>query len=298
MTWISIAFLPPFLYAISNIIDRVLLEKKIRHPFVSFWILCSVGFILSLGILVMEKNNIPSWPIVLQSFGVGLVLGGAFAIYFIVLQREEASRVINLIYLFPLITFLGEHYVLHTFFSPLQIIGIFLTILGALLTIMKPQEKTTMAIPVLLWLFLFILLNGGVRTYEKFLLPDIDATTLVAIEFMGIGFLGIILFLWHHAARQEWDNLWKKQKKVVGAAITSEIIGYTADILFIIAATFAPITLVSVISTSQVVFVLLLTIAFSVLFPKILQEAFDPKTLLLKGVSTLCIVGGIILITI
>jgi len=248
-------------------IDRVLLEKKIRHPFVSFWMLCSIGFILSLGILGMEKNNIPSWPIVLQSFGVGLVLGGAFAIYCIVLQREESSRVINLIYLFPLITFVGKHYVLHTFFSPLQIMGIFLTILGAVLTIMKPQEKTTMAISVLLWLFLFILFNGSVRTYEKFLLSDMDATTLVVTEFMGILCLGIILFLWHRSARQEWYALWKKQKKVVGTTITSESIGYTTDILFIIAATFVPITLVSIISTSQVVFVLLFSLLLSTLFP-------------------------------
>jgi drug/metabolite transporter (DMT)-like permease len=277
MTWISIAFLPPFLYAISNIIDRVLLEKKIRHPFVSFWMLCSIGFILSPGILGMEKNNIPSWPIVLQSFGVGLVLGGAFVIYCIVLQREEASRVINLIYLFPLITFVGKHYVLHTFFFPLQIMGIFLTILGAVLTIMKQQEKTTMAISVLLWLFLFILFNGGVRTYEKFLLSDMDATTLVAIEFMGILCLGIILFLWHHAARQEWDNLWEKQKKVVGTTITSESIGYTTDILFIIAATFAPITLVSIISTSQVVFVLLFSLLLSTLFPILYKRPLIEK---------------------
>ena len=59
-----------------------------------------------------------------------------------------------------------------------------------------------------------------------------------------------------------------------------------------------PVSLVGVLESFEIVFVLILTIIISAFFPKILKEDIDKKTIIIKMISIIAMLAGLYLVSV
>src|SRR3989344_6359742 len=102
MTWITLSMAAAFIWALTNIIDKYVLEKLVRKAILPLIALGFVGFIT--GILVLITQNIE--PLSFQNTIWAILAGAAYigmsVCYFYAVQSEEVSKVIPLFFLAPL----------------------------------------------------------------------------------------------------------------------------------------------------------------------------------------------------
>ena len=98
-----------FIWSITNVIDKVLLDKLIRSPIFQTFIFAITSSIIGIIALPFAVNNVQGWDWI-SMFGVGFTFMLGTWLYFIALQREEPSRVVPLfslavVFLVPLSAF-------------------------------------------------------------------------------------------------------------------------------------------------------------------------------------------------
>src|SRR4030067_2196929 len=102
MNWLAITIFAYFLNAIAMVIDKTLLKKEIKNPFVYTFYIAGLGaalIILAIPIALIFKLSLV-WPGASQ-FWISMLAGAAFSIglflMFIALKREDASRLLPII---------------------------------------------------------------------------------------------------------------------------------------------------------------------------------------------------------
>ena len=133
MIWFLIALIGPFLYALSNHIDKVLLEKYFREGGVGTLILFSsllsamaLPFIFLADRTVFDINGISI--LVLAVVGILNVL--VLFCWLLALKTEEASVAVVFYQLVPVFGTMLGYFVLDEVLTPLQLIAMATVILG------------------------------------------------------------------------------------------------------------------------------------------------------------------------
>ncbi len=295
MNWILLVLIAALLWAIMSII-----HKYVRVEYFE----SSLGYLIFITPTVFYVSILLFFePLILLSLketaillltGVLIFFGGYF--YIEAIHKEEVSRVIILYGVSPLIVLILSTIFLNEILTINQYMAFILIFIGSILiSFRKIEEKiklSTGALCVLVSSFFF-----SVHKVLLKYLSTINITTVMIYRELGYIITIIFILAFIPRSRQYTKKIIKDMNlKKTALVYLSEIIGITGMFFSYLALQKGPVSLVSVLEGFESVFILVMAIVISKSIPKILKEETDIKTISIKIISVVLMLGGLYLI--
>lgn len=285
MSWFLIALIGPFLYALTNHIDKILLEKYFKEGGVGTLLLfSSLLSALSLPFLFWADPTVlgVSETSVLVLAVVGLLDVLILVCYFIALQNEEASVTVVFYQLVPVFGYVLGYFVLGEQLTSLQLLAMILVIFGTAIISFEMDVENKF------------------RLRTKTVLPMLGASFFWAIEsviFKAVALeenvwrslfwqhlmlvvIGILIFLFIRSYRQNFISAIRSNSiAILSLNVTNEILYMLGNFAFSFAYMLAPIALVLLTQSFQPIFVFIIGVILTTFFPKISVEKMQAKHL-------------------
>jgi len=297
LTWINTAILAAAVLGAVNIIDSRLLSKLM--PGLRAFLL-PVGIIhLIYGSVLFTLFPLPEGtsilPIVVAVVSA-VLRTGALSIMLYSLKRTEVSRVIPVVYTYPIfvaiiaVPLLGEtlHY--------LEWLAIIIVVAGAVMVSAQqsPSGTTIWQGKPLLLLFSSGLLLALADIASKYALNYISSWNLFSVTACCVSGIFLLVSLRPHVIRQ-LSNM-KEKNTAIGLLLLDEILAPIGILLTFWALERGPVSLVSTILSSRPIFVVIFALILSRISPMFLEWRPGKGRLPLRLIATAMIVGGIAII--
>ena len=266
----------------ANIIDKFLLEKRIKNPHVPVIMDGFLALIFSAGIaLFYPISDIALFPLALCVISVALFTF-VLIFYFKAVQADDVSRIIPLFNLLPLVVLLLSVFVVGHVFSLNQYAGILLLLLGAFVISIEDIRAPRMS-PGIIFAFVVVLVGGFNTLLIERLLVTIDFVTVYFYGRIG-GFIAAVPLFFAH--RKDFMHaIMHPKKSGLNFIILSEAFALFGLMVYTQAYSVEKAALVSAISYAQPVIVFLLVIFLILYFPKIIHEKVNQSNLLQKVIA-------------
>ena len=297
MNWASVAILSTATFAVVNTIDSHLLSK--RMPGLRAFLLPVSIFHLVYGLLLFYLVPLPE--------GIGIlpvlvaVVSGIFrtiAVTIILynLQKEEVSRVIPVVYTYPIfvaimaVLFMGET------LGYLQWLAIIIVVAGAVMVSVRqsPSGSTIWLGKPLLLLFGSSLLLAMADVTSKYALAYISFWNMFSLTAFCISGIFLLVSMRPHILSQL--SSMERRNSAIALLAFNEILAPVGIVLLFWALEKGPVSLVSTISSSRPVFVVIFALILSRILPGFLEWQTGKGVLALRLVAIAMIVGGIAII--
>ncbi len=293
MSWMLFSILAAMCWSIVNVADKFIITKLIRKPVVPVIILGSLGLISSLVIYFVNGFSQLSPFNTLLALIAGALYIWAVFLYYDAIKLDEISRIIPLFYITPLFVLIFAGIFLGEIFNFTKYIGIFLLVTGAILiSIRKFQINLGKAFWLMMLVSLILAVNSVI---QKHLLNSTDFWTVFSYIRIGSFFAVVPVFFFNR--KDLSSTMRKKGGKTVVLLSLNELLGLAGVLLFTIATALGPVTLANALSSVQPFFVLLIAVALSLFFPKILKEEIGKSIIALKLLAIALMFVGVFLIS-
>ncbi len=283
MTWFFIALIGPFLYATTNFIDKILLEKIFKKGGVGTILLISslISFFVLPILLVIDNTvfDVSGVKILVLSI-VGLLNVLVIWFYLIALKDEEASIVVVFYQLVPVFGSILSYFILGEILSKMQIIAMAIIILGTTIISFevdaenkfKLRRKTVLPMLAagLCWALGSVLFKG-VALEE-------NLWRSLFWEHLMLTVSGILIFIFIRSYRDSFLIAMRENtKKILSLNVLNEALYISGNIIIAFTYLIAPIGLVLLTESFQPIFVLAIGILLTIFFPKIITEKIHAK---------------------
>ncbi len=298
MSWFLIALITPITHAAANHIDKHILSRYLKGGQIGSLVLFSAFF----GIVFLPFIG---WfhP---EAFAVGprdialLLVNGAFSVlallfYFKALDRDEASYVVPLFQMVPVMSFVLGYVILGESLTAQNAAASLLIVSGSIvLAIEMGKGKWHMKREVLLFMVLSslcITLNG---ILFKFVTGNVQAFwPSLFWDFAGKVVFGAILFFFLTNYRRAFFSFLRENKTSMLALVAvNELIFLIGEGALAFAVLLAPVALVQVVSGFQPAFVFVYGVLLTRFFPQFGVESMTKRHLLQKGIGIAVIILG------
>lgn len=285
MTWFAIALIGPFLYALTNHIDKILLEKYFKKGGVGTIILISaflsilavpIFYLVDPSVLHVGKENL------LLMAGVGMLNVGVLWCYLMALKNDEASIVIVFYQLVPLFGCILGFLVLDEILTRLQIAAMALIIIGTTLVSFeidganKFKFRMGTIVPMTAAAFLWALES----VIFKFVALEENLWRTLFWEHVMLLLVGAIIFLFVRSYRKSFLIALKSNSvPILSLNVANESLYILGNFASAVAYMLAPIGLVLLAESYQPLFVLGIGIFLTVFFPRITVEDISARHL-------------------
>jgi len=298
MTWFWISLVPPFLWAVANHMDKYLAERFYKRARVLPGTLTFLSAIVSAGLAAILFLAIPSvrttplWAI-LTLMAAGASAFVAVFPYIFALMRDEASRVVPLFQIGPVISFilgwifLGEH------ITSLQIAAGGIVIFGAVTLNLDIDNRFRLKTSVLL-----LMVTSATLFYVEAFLFKLASIHVgfwagATYQYVGVALSGLVLALASPAYRRSFVAVVQANRRYLFFyALADQSITTVARVLFNFATLLAPLVLVSLVTSFQPFFAILIGTLLTMFLPHISTEAITRRHLGHKIFSTAVIFFG------
>src|SRR3989338_5801577 len=300
MSWLSIALFAYFLNAIAMVIDKTLLKKEIKNPFVYTFYIAGLGaalIILAIPIALIFKLSLV-WPGASQ-FWISMLAGAAFSIglflMFIALKREDASRLLPVIGgLTPIFVLILAHFFINESLVSRQILAFILVIIGTFLISLEFKKHDIqfrkilwLALPAALFFGLSYALTKDVYNHQ----PFISGFVWTRLGAFALILLPMLL------PKNRRDLLYPERDKGMQKAkakfLFGQVSGGVSAVLIQYAISITSVSLVQALQGTQYVFVFLAVLISTFYFPKFLAEKMSASIIIQKIIAILIITLGI-----
>lgn len=295
MLWIILAFSASLLFAVSNFIDRFLIEKRIKDP---FFISILGGFVtLAVGVIIFVLKGFPAIPMnqVLILLLAGFLLEVALVPWYKAIALDDPSHVVPYFQLIPVAIFVQAYFILGERPTLDQIIGSAFIVFGGLLLSVSKLSKETFRFRKSFWYILTAILFFSLSSVLfKFVVIEQDFWSTVAYEFFGSGIGGLFLLIFFSSGfigsvKEVGVSTWK----IVGV---NEVVYFAGRTCLLYATALGSVYLVSVLGGTQPFFVFAIGLALSLWFPEVVKEDISKRTLIYKLTAIAIMFAGIIFI--
>ncbi len=295
MAWLLFAVMYPFLYALVNVLDKFLLEKRIKNYY-SYGVI--VGFIgLTTAFIVWMLIGMPKvWPFSVWAvaFLAGVAYGVSLFIYYHLFsyEKSEATRIVGIVYIFPAFVavisriFLGEQLTL------IKYLAIMIAIVGAVLLGIEKTKKR-FKLTHAFWLMIL----------GAFVLAIVDVSNKYVVEnipywetFVLLSIFTSSVLITPIASKQVRRNL-ATTTKSLPIILLAQSCSIGAALAFLAAAARTQIAIVSAMGTLQPVFVFAIVLLSSIFAPRLLKEVITPGVIAYKLLGIACVVTGAIVLS-
>lgn len=290
-SWIVLALIAPFFWALANFIDKYVLEKHtigtidfVFFSSITSWVFVPV-MILLFGVPVFDAA-----VIIPMLTGMGWIYSYGF--YGKALEEGETSSIVILFKLVPVITAILGFIFLGQILSVDELIAFMVVLTGAVIVsvdrkkgwVMKGFSMTMIA--VFLWAVVTLVTDYG--------LTKMAFWDYVIWEHVGAAFAGLTLFLVPSMRKEVIQGLKESRLAKYGWFGLNNFFDFLAQLIIKKALVLAPsAALVTVVLQSQSVYAILIGVCLTLLMPSIIKEDISKKTLLKKAVGVAVMLTGV-----
>jgi uncharacterized membrane protein len=301
MSWLAFALCGPILWAISVHLDKYLVERYFKDANVIVLLI----FTALMGLVLMP---IIAWfepgvfhrdltSIVLMALsGIFYMTGITF--YLRALQGHEASMVAPFFQSSPMFGYILAYVVLGETLSPLQLLGGALIVFGVLSVSFGPGQKRGR----FRWQLAALMLCAGfvlslsTLIFKAFAIKDefwATAFWMFAGEALfGAGFLCIGRY------RRQFIGLCKSNgAALIAINASNELINLGGGLANRYALIFAPLALVQAVGSTTTLFVFIIGVLLTLLFPSVSRENLSAREFARKGIAAVLVAIGVTLIS-
>jgi len=297
LDWTTAAILSSAIIGAASIMDSHLLSRRL--PSLGTFLLPASPVFFALGLLLLYifplPENLP-WHIVPLTIVAGIMRGVAILTMLYHLKKQEVSRVIPIIYSYPVFVAVIAVPVLGETLSHLQWLAIIIVVMGAMVVSAGkgPVSSQGWLGRTTFYLFLTGLLFAGADVITKYVLSYISFWHGYAFAAFCIGTVFFLFSIRPQTIRELRDM--KQKKLALGMLFANEIIAPLAVILSYWAMQNGPISLVSTIVGSRPVFVAIYSLILSRILPGFLMKFPSMKVFMVRLAAIIMIFGGISII--
>ena len=295
MIWLTLALLSSAIFGVMGVIDKRLIDKHL--PSLSSYYVWIALSVLVYGFVFLAVGGIPvdAEPRLLMVAGAsGVAWGGALVMMFWGYKLQEVSRASAVVFTFPVFVaimatlFLGETLV------PIQWAAIVLVVSGAILISLNGGAGTSSAKLAKAFPFLVgaSLLTAIGHITGKYVLEEFSVTMVSSFRFFGMA--AVLFLFWRPSTFGHLRQALGSREALVLLLVGEVVLVPAAVLLMITATKLGPVSLVATVTGTRPVFILLYSTLLSLPSLKVLSESLDSRSLTVKLVSVMMIIGGIV----
>ena len=293
MDWLVFSLIARVFWAGDNIVDKLLIGKYIKNPYVLTLLGGIAPLIISVIIFLFYKLEwiglVPTVVILLA----GIIQIIAVFAFYKALAKEEVSRVIPLFQLTPVFVLILSAFFLKENLTINQYIGFILILLGGFFVSLKRIEGVFKLRKAFWWMILSSSIYAIQAIIIKSLYVNYSYLNLTFYHGIGIFIPTFALLTFSSKSRnsftREFSNLNIKGWLIVGLAAIFIAGAYLSGLW---AFRTGSASLISVLRGFQSIFVFIFSLVLSIWLPKILKEELASGVLLTKVIAiSLMIVG-------
>jgi len=295
-TWIIFALLAPALWAITNMMDSKLRNVHIQNEFV---LTTFAGFIGLLAFLFVPIYgfSFPGINILVISIFAGIVYIYAMVPYFKALAIEDASVVITLWGITPiLLPFFAKLFLCENLLM-IQYLGFFIILGGGVLISVKRNvlKKIHFSKAILLMLISGLMLDAY-YLLEKYVYQNQPFWNGFLWIRLG-SFFGALTILLIPRHRKLFVNVKNSlSSKSMRLLLGGEVLNLIAMVSIGFALSLGSVTLVRSLMNFQSLFLIIFVIIFSKYFPRLYKEELNKNIMVTKFIAVLLLLFGLYLI--
>jgi len=296
MDWIYLVLFSTFLWAIGSVMDKYLIDKRVKNPLTLF-IFFRVVFAVPLILLAFLLNvGIPSpYFLFLIFIGTAFVFSGVL-LYYKVVKMEEISVSIPLFQFIPIFTVFIAFFVLGERLAIMDYVGFLILVLGGFVISMKMVEGFLRAGKV----FWFVVLDSFLFSLYYIILKFILGYVAFWDVFVWVWIFQLILvslFAFSGKIRKDFKYHWGKTNRRDWTIISANMaVGVIAVVSYNLAVKIGPISLIQASENVQMIFVFAFMLLFTRFYPHIIKERFDKWALIQKIAGMALIIAGVLVV--
>lgn len=296
MDWFFLALMGPFLYALTNHIDKALLEKYFKQGGVgTLMLFSSLLSALALPFLFLADHS------VLDVSGLNVIILTVVAVlniallwlYFLALKGDEASVVIVFYQLVPVFGLILGYFILGESITKIQLLAMAIVILGTTIISFEIDTENNFKLrrQTVIYMLLASFFWALSSVIFKFVALEENVLRSLFWEHLVLMILGVFMFTFIKSYRVNFlQAIQSHSRAIVTLNFTNEILYMSGSVVLSFAYLLAPISLVLLTNSFQPIFVLVIGIILTVFFPKIVVEKITAKNLWQKVIA-ICITG-------
>ncbi|PLX28451.1 hypothetical protein C0581_02215 [Candidatus Parcubacteria bacterium] len=295
MTWIFLAILAHFIWAVSSIGEKYLVSKRIDPYVYTVWF---AFFGLAIGLLML-----PFVDIFLLRLDTLLWLTLCGALYFYgglpyikAMQIEEPTRISiwwNTIPIFSL--FLGFIFFKESF-SSIQLIAFIFLVSGAFAASIHFKQKNFVFSKAVILMIMASFCYALYAVIFHHAVQGVSFVSAFVVTQLSMFIFALTLFLhpgFRKIHRKEYKNINKNIITLVGGVSALDILGMFFNQWALV---FGVAALVFAMEGSQMIFVFIIATLLSIFYPRIVKEKLDKKNILLKLTALMFMIVGILIL--
>ncbi|OIO29889.1 hypothetical protein COX93_03355 [Candidatus Nomurabacteria bacterium CG_4_10_14_0_2_um_filter_30_12] len=296
MIWFFIALIGPFLYALTNHIDKLLLEKYFKIDGIGTLVLfSSLLSALALPFLFLADRTVFSISAI-NIFAlsvVGILNSLVLVCYLIALKNDEASVTVIFYQLVPVIGGILSYFFLGEILTNTQIIAMITIIFGTTIISFEidVENKFKLRKKVILPMVAAASFWAIGSVIFKAVALEEDVWKSLFYEHLMLVVIGIFIFIFMRSHRVKFLAAIKNNSKaILSLNVLNESLFMLGNIIVAYAYMLAPLGLVLITESFQPIFVLIIGVFLTVFFPRITKEKIQTKHILQKIIA-ICITG-------
>lgn len=302
-SWFLFALIPPFLYAITNHIDKALLSHYFKDDGVGTLVIFSallsivvvpVAFLAG-GESIFSISNESIIALLLLSIPAVVLIWS----YLMALSKDDSTNVIIFYQLVPVMSLVLGYIILGEVISNREMWAMFIIILGTSIASFEINAgglsfKRNTVFFMLLACFCWAI---QAVVFKKFAIDENSVWIPLFWENLGIIFIGVLLFIFLKGERKKLIQKFKAHSaSIMALNITNEVVYLTGNVVAAFALMMAPVALILLTETFQAIFVFLIGLFLTIFFPKIYQEKLGKEVVIMKVLAIIITTGGVLLL--
>jgi uncharacterized membrane protein len=300
MMWLYLALIAPFFYAVSNILDKYVVDSKTSGT-ADYMFFGSIGsVILSLYFFSTgELDNVIEGSL-LPAILSGILMNISYLFFAFALSKEDSHKLIPFFLLIPILLIFIDSIFYSSSIPLLHWLSLALSLVGSYI-LMNSDGSDSVDFSIfssakILMLISVIILTGSVFVTDKMANPA-ETNSFIMLQCFGFSLTTIFYLFWSPWRSEIFHGI----KSVTASKVFAFFINDVADLLgnwfFIFAISLAPTAgYVSLALGIQPFYVLTIVIVISRYFPNSLNERLNPKTVVKTVVGAIFLIFGLAII--
>jgi len=296
--WLFLSLLAPFVFALTQFIDKYLIDKRIRDP----WLITVLGgfgsILVAGGIILLHGFQLISIMQIALLLGAGASLTYYLIPYFGALASDDTSNVTPLFQFVAPITLIFAFIFLKEQLTRQQLFAFGLLFAGGIF--LASQTGTAKGIFTLRKSFWLMIAASIIATISgilfKMVSNQIDFVTTMIYVNIGAAIASFSLIFKPSLRKGFIKQVRKLSIGVWFLIFIDEGLNISAEMILLLAVSLAPVSLVNAIGGIQPLYIILIAVFLSIVFPKVIKEDLGKGTLLRKVISIAMICIGVYLL--
>ena len=292
--WLFFALLAPLLWASTNVVDGALRRHFIKNDLALTWMVAITRLPFVLLFFLIGGIEIPSISVILVMFLGGVLWTLPMLFYYKAIGKEDPSRIALLLQLVPLFTLVIAFFALNERLTDIQLIAFVLLIAGGSFAALKRLKGVwhfssaffLMTLACLFWASSDVIFKKFETFFSNFF-------TAFAVYFFGSFMVSFLVFLTPKVNKKVISYFSHLPLRAWVMIVLTVTAGVGGSMSFAYALTLGKASLTSVIIGVQPLFVLILGLILSSIVREIRKEDLSKQALLLKGISFVLILIGL-----